>query len=352
MSDAEYPPRFSSLRSVLLGGVLLLIVLAGAVVARWLSPRQQSLRHQPASASQPRPIVQIVRPQPGLPDLSDVVDKLCPAVAIIVPRGTNPSDSGSGTPLRASAYSADGWLVTAGSDLPSMPLDAIFGDGRRASVSDVRSDAVSNLAILKADAVTPPLPFSDQTFPRVGQFGLALATPVGSGCSAGTSMIASDFLADGGNDVGYVRLQPVPDDWSAGTPLLGSDGRVLGIGTDGRPGTLIPAPIASVIIDELIRNNLSPSTSFGFRTVDYAPPFSSRLGDIRSGAGVALVEAGSSAERAGLRAGDVITTVDDHPVSSASELSRLLDAAIGKTKLTVQRQSEQMQLTVKRSSSS
>jgi S1-C subfamily serine protease len=165
-------------------------------------------------------------------------------------------------------------------------------------------------------------------------------------------MIGSDFLADGGDTVGYVRLQPAPNDWSAGTPLLGSDGRVVGIGTDGAPGTLIPAPIASVIIDELIRNSLSASTKFGFRTVDYAAPFASRLGDIRSGAGVALVQPGSSAEKAGLQAGDVITAVNDQPVSSASELSRLLDAASGKATLTVQRHSEQVQLAVNRSTSS
>jgi serine protease Do len=333
---------------VVFGGALLVIVLGGAVVARWLSPRQQSVRHEPVSASQARPIVQIVRQQPGLPDLSDMVDRLCPSVAIIVSRGSDPSDSSTAAPARASAYSSDGWLVTAASDLPPTPLDAVFGDGRRFSISDLRRDPVSKLAILKADAVTPPLTFSDQAFPRVGQFGLALGTPAGSGCSASMSMIGSDFLTDGGDTLGYVRLQPAPEDWSAGTPLLGSDGRVLGIGTDGRPGTLIPAPIASIIIDELIRNNLSASTSFGFRTIDYAPPFSSRLGDIRSGAGVALVQADSSAEKAGLQAGDVITAVDDHPVSSASELSRLLDAASGKATLTVQRHSEQMQLAVKR----
>jgi len=348
VSDAEEPPRFSSLRAVALGGALLAVVLGGAVVARFLSPSEQPLRHQSAAPSQPRPIVQIVRQQPGLPDLSDVIDRLCPSVAIIVPHGSDPSIAGSAAQARGSAYSADGWLVTAIGGLPPMPLDAVFGDGRRVEVTDLRSDPVSGLAILKTDTVAAPLAYSDQAFPRVGQFGLALATPAGSGCSAAAAMIGSDFVADGGSEVGYVRVQPTPDDWAAGTPLLGSDGRVLGIGIDGRPGALIPAPIASVIIDELIRNSLSASTSFGFRTIDYAAPFSSRLGDVRAGAGVALVEAGSSAEKAGLEAGDVITSVNDRPVSSASELGRLLDAAPGRATLAVQRRAEQFQLTIKR----
>ena len=352
MNDAERPPRVSPLGAALLGGTLLVVVLGGAFVARLLSPTQQPLRHQPIASAQPRPIVQIVRQQPGLPDLADLVDRLCPSIATIVPRGSAMKSKRDGAAqVPASTYSADGWLVTSAAALPPMPLDAVFGDGRRANLTDVRSDPVSGLAIVKADAAATPLSFSDQLFPRVGQFGLSMATPAGSGCTASASMIGSDFLADGGGPSGYVRLRPAPDDWTAGMPLLGTDGRVVGIGMEGQPGALIPAPIASGIIDELIRNSLSASTSFGFRTIDYAEPLSSRLGDVRSGAGVALVQAGSSAERAGLRAGDVITTVDDRPVSGASELSRLLDAARSKANLTVQRRSGQVQMTVKRSAS-
>lgn len=352
MSEAETPPRFGWMRVALLGGALLILVLGGAVIARLLSPRQQALHRQSAGSSQGRAIVQIIRQQPGLPDVADLVDRFCPSVAIIVARDSNPAAYREGAAQdRASAYSSDGWLVTSAAGLPPMPIDAIFGNGRRVALSDLRTDPVSGLAIIKADAAAVPLPFSDQAFPRVGQFGLALATPTGTGCSADASMIGSDFVADGGNGVAYVRMQPAPDDWAPGTPLFGADGRVLGIGTDGPPGALIPAPIASVIIDELIRNSLSASTNFGFRTIDYAAPFSARLGDVRSGAGVALVQAGSSAGKAGLQAGDIITSIDGRPVSGASELSRLLDAETGTAKLTVQRGSEQIQLTIKKTNS-
>jgi S1-C subfamily serine protease len=105
-----------------------------------------------------------------------------------------------------------------------------------------------------------------------------------------------------------------------------------------------------VILDELIRNSPSPSTSFGFRAVDYAASFATRLGQVRSGAGVALVQPASTAAKAGLQAGDVVTAVNDVPVSSASELNRALDAISGKATLTVQRQSQQLTLTLKRSS--
>lgn len=345
MSSVEEPPRFTAQRGVVLGAALLILILGGALIAGILSPHAQSPRNRPAPAPQPRPILQIVRQQPGLPDLADLVDRLCPSIAIVIAQGADPADDRT-VRVRAFAYSADGWLVAAGPGLPPMPLDVLFGDGRRANVTEVRTDPVSGLAIVKADATATPLPFSDQAFPRVGQFGLALATPVGNGCSAAAAMIGSDFIADGDGAAGDVRLRPPPDDWTAGTPVLGGDGRVLGVGSAGRPGTLIPSPIASVVIDELVRNSHSSSTDFGFRIIDYADPVSSRLGDVRTGAGVAIVQTGSPAAKAGLQAGDLITAVDDQPVSGASELGRLLDTTKRTAKLTVQRRARQLRVTI------
>jgi serine protease Do len=295
--------------------------------------------------------VQIVRQQPGLPDLADLIDRLCPSVAIIVPHGEDvPTPSSGAIVVPASVYSADGWLVTSAANLPQGQLDAVFSGGERVDLSDLRIDPVSDLAIVKASGPpAPPLAFSDQAFPRVGQFGFTLASPAASGCTSAAAMIGSDFLADGGAPFGYVRLQSQQDTWSAGTPLLGTDGRVIGIATEDPVGAAIPAPVVSVIIDELIRSSLSPTTSFGFRAIDYSAPIATRLGDVRSGAGVALVQTKSAASRAGLQAGDIVTAVGDVPVSGASELSRALDAVQGKAILTVQRRSQQLTIAIKRS---
>jgi serine protease Do len=348
VSSDQHAPTPRTYRTVVLGAVLLIVALGGAFVARLLSNGEH-----PSAARQQRPIVQIVRQQPGLPDLADLIDRLCPSVAVILSHG---SDLTTVSPQTHSApavvFSADGWLATIAAALPQAPVDAVFGDGRRVALSDLRADPVSGLAIIKAaGSAVLPLSFGDQAFPRVGQFGFALTTRAGTGCSADATMIGSDFLADGGGSVGYVRLQPPPAGWAAGTPLLGSDGRVLGIGTDDPAGALIPAPIVSTILDELIRNSPSPSTNFGFRAVDYVAPLSTRLGDVRTGAGVALVQAGSSAEKAGLLAGDIVTGVNDAPISSASELGRALDALPGKATMTVQRRSQQLTFTVSRASS-
>ena len=86
---------------------------------------------------------------------------------------------------------------------------------------------------MKAEGATlQPLAFSDQLFPRVGQFELHLQVPAGNGCSASSAMVASDFLADGRGLVGYVRVQAISPGWTSGSPFVGSDGRVVGIAMD------------------------------------------------------------------------------------------------------------------------
>jgi serine protease DegQ len=186
----------------------------------------------------------------------------------------------------------------------------------------------------------------------VGDFGLALQAPSGNGCSADIAMIGSDFLADGGGPVSYVRLQTGAAPLPAGTAFVAGDGRVIGIATtnSSAAGALIPSPIAATIVDELIRNSPSPTVAFGFRATDFTAGLSARVGDTRSrGAGVALVQPKSAAARAGLQAGDVIVAVDGSPVSSASELGRALDAAQDSASLDIARADQRLTVNVTRS---
>lgn len=345
MSDEDGKEGREGARTFPILAGLAAAALVGALLVRILAPVSNPSRG-PA-----RPIVQFVRPQAGLPDLSDIVDRSCPSVGQVVPHGTDPSADGSKASAPAFAISADGWLLTSAASLPAGQLDVVFGDGTTANLSEVRTDPVSGLSIIKSDrAAALALAFRDQALPRVGQFGFALETPIGKGCSAKVAMIESDFLADGGQSVGYVRIETDPNSWVDGLPFLGADGRLIGISISSPVGGLVPAPIASVIVDELIRNQLSPSTNFGFRVIDYSSAIAARLGNLRSGAGVSLVQVKSPAARAGLEAGDIVTAVNDVPVSSASELNRALDAQPRAATLTVQRASEQLTMSVARTS--
>lgn len=332
-------------RSVILLLGLAAAAIAGGFIARGLAPSPSQGPSVPA-----RPIVQIVR-QASLPSIAPTIERLCPSIGHIVPAG-QPSTSSSSTPVGTAAFvvSADGWLVAAAPVPANANLQAIFGDGRKATVDDIRSDPVSGLVILHVDAQgLNPLTFADQNFARVGDFGFSLKTN-GTGCAARESMIGSDFLVDALAQGVYVRLEPGGDAPSPGVPFFGSDGFVLGVATNAADNVLVPGPIAAVIVQELIRNDLSPIASFGFRAIDFTPELANRIGEQRSrGAGVALVEQKSAAEKGGLRAGDIVIAVDGSPVSSASELSRALDAVTNSATLQVARGDQQLAITVARS---
>jgi S1-C subfamily serine protease len=349
-ADGPAPPRGG--RNLLLIAAVLAAAIVGGFVARSFS-----FSPVPSTGAR-RPILQLTRGQRTLPSLAATIGLLCPSVATIVPHANGTRKSAgqpvTPTPPHAAAIliSADGWILTSG-QLPSGgQLDALFGDGTRVPISDIRSDPVSGLTVARipAQGDTDPLALGDQSFPQVGDFAFALQSPNGTGCSAASSMLSSDFLVDGGGDAISLRLQQDVGPMAPGTPVFSTDGRIIGIATGGIADTLIPAPIAATIVDELIRNSPTPLLAYGFRAIDLSPNLATRLGDLRArGVAVAIVEPRSSVDRAGLRAGDIVAAVNSSPVSSASELSRALDAATGSSTLTIVRGSNQLSMTVSRS---
>lgn len=331
-----------------LGNLLLVVsavlaaAIAGGYVARSFTetgqPKQQADQGR-------RPIIQIVRQQPGLPSLADMIATLCPSVAAIVPAGA------TGSVADGVAISPDGWVLAATATLPPGNLAVRFGAGDAVAVSETRPDPVSGLAIIKTAATgLTPLRLADQGFPRVGDFGFAIGNPAGTGCSAQAAMVASDFLADGGAPSAYVRLQPMGPDLPPGSPFLSGGGQVIGIVASTAPAnSVIPGDIVADIADELLRHSLSPTTAFGFRAEDFDQTLSTRLSDSRStGTAVALVQPKTPAARAGLQAGDIVVAVNASPVASASELGRALDAAGKTASIDVARADQRLTLTIAR----
>ena len=325
--------------------------LVGGLVATSLSPRTDAAGNRGVA-----PIVRIVRAEASNPSLADMVDKACPAIVTIV--GTQPADPGPASiragrsphrngkpPVTAGIIvSTDGQILTIGKGLPADgTVTVLTNDGQRLDATRGPVDEASGLALIKIDASDlATLDFDDPDFPRIGDWGIGLASLNGAGCTASPAMISSDFIADGATQQSYVRVSPGGDAQIQGAPFLSPDGRIVGIfgfasgsgsgkgGNGGKgqiptqaPGRLIPAGAAARIASELLRTGAFPHDRFGIEIGDVTPALAARLGDVRQqGPYISLVEAGSPAERAGLAAGDVVLLVDGNPVSSASELAR------------------------------
>lgn len=331
---------------LLIGGVVLVTAVGGAYFGRSFAPVGQP---QADSTERRRPIIQIVRGQPGFPSVADTIATLCPSIAAIAAAGT------TGSVVTGFAVSADGWVLASTAALPKGDIEVRFGTGPAVAVSETRSDPVSGLSIVKTAATgLTPVPLADQAFPRVGDFGFAIGNPTGAGCTAQAAMISSDFLTDGGAPSAYIRLQPMGPDLPPGAPFISGSGQAIGIvAAAGPTDAVIPGDVVADIADELLRDSLSPTTRFGFRAEDFDPSLAGRLSASRSsGTAIALVEPRTPAARAGLQAGDVVVAVNGAPVASASELGRALDGAGKSATMDIARVDQRLTLTIGRVSGS
>jgi putative serine protease PepD len=142
----------------------------------------------------------------------------------------------------------------------------------------------------------------------------ALDRPVTTGGESATS--STSFID-------AVQTDAAVNPGNSGGPLVGLDGKVIGVnsaiatlGQSGQSGSIglgfsIPASIASRVSDEIIKSGKATVPTLGISLSNsYTGP----------GAQIASVTAGSSAEKAGLVSGDVVTALNDKPVDDATAL--------------------------------
>jgi putative serine protease PepD len=103
---------------------------------------------------------------------------------------------------------------------------------------------------------------------------------------------------------------------SADATVPGSGGGSIGL------GFAIPANLAKTIADEIIATGTVTHSYFGMATVPIPPAAAAQAG-VPGGFLVRTVAAGGPAARAGLRAGDVITSIDGEPATSNVQLQEL-----------------------------
>jgi serine protease Do len=292
--------------------------------------------------------------------LPDLVDAACPAVVRIglgVPptSGTKPSALAS-RQLAGIVVSPDGYIVTSGRMLGGRDtLPVQFNDGRELDAKVVAIDPLSGLALVKvAGRNFATLQFADDDLPRTGDWGFGLTSSAGSGCAVQTGSIAQDFAASGETMRSSVSISPALTGNFEGVPFIGSDGRVLGLSafpdddSAGDLDVLVPGDVAARIVSEMLRSGAPPAAPFGIVAEDLGPVLAKRLGaDRQRGAVVVMVKSGSPADTAGLRAGDVVLTAGQSPISGASELGRALDPDATSIDLEIVRRGEHQQLTLK-----
>ena len=217
-----------------------------------------------------------------------------------------------------------------------------LADGTSLPATLVGRDPTTDLAVLKADALTAPVaPQADAAGVRVGALVLALGRP-GPAVTASLGVISAvggEWRTwHGGTIDRFVRLDISIYDGFSGGPLVDAGGRVLGFDTSGlsRSAALtIPGSTVNRVADQLLKDGRVTRgyLGLGMQPVRLPAALVERLrlpNDI--GLMIVSAEPGGPSDRAGVLIGDIIVAVDDTNVSDPAELLALLGAdRVGKT---------------------
>jgi serine protease Do len=275
--------------------------------------------------------------------VSSVAERLAPSVASLrVTRRTRsghmPAGAGSGVALTPDGFMLTSAHVVAGSGRGGR---ATFVDGRELSFRIVGSDPLSDLAVLRAEADDLiPAELGDAERLRVGQLVVAIGNPHGfaGSVTAGVVSAVGRSLPARGDGTARVIDNVIQTDaalnpGNSGGALADSAGRVVGVNTAvAGIGLGLAVPVDAItrrVVGALMTEGRVRRAHMGIAGGPRPLPPTARERLSRD-TGVEVVEVmpHSPAERAGLRAEDLIVELDGRPVTSVLELQRLMVAEL------------------------
>jgi serine protease Do len=235
--------------------------------------------------------------------------------------------TGSGFIVDPAGVVVTNYHVVKGADQVEVRLK----DGRQFIARDIKSDPLTDVAILRIDAKDlPALSWGDSAAMEIGDRVLAVGAPFGL-----TGSVTHGIVSGKGRALNlhkyedFVQTDAAINPGNSGGPLVNLDGQVVGVNSVIKSrsggfqgvGLAISSNLARKVADALSKNGSVKRGYLGIRVGDLEPAVAERMG-LKDGAGalVAEVVPNSPAEKAGLKDGDVITALAGKPVKSAAEV--------------------------------
>ena len=249
------------------------------------------------------------------------------------PRNRIEGSLGSGVILRP-----DGVIVTNNHVVQGgQEITVALADRREFPARILLADARTDLAVLKIDLPPgeklPVLAIDDGADTQVGDLVLAIGDPFGVGQTVTNGIISAlNRTADPNGDAGaYIQTDAAINPGNSGGALVDMDGELIGVnsfilsrsGTSSGVGFAVPGPVVRRVLEAALGGGHSVVRPWlGARLQSVTPEIAQSLGLARPvGALVAQVWPGGAAERAGLKQGDLVTSVEGSPVVDAAALN-------------------------------
>lgn len=261
--------------------------------------------------------------------------KIQPSVVTIAVQAGNSGGIGTGVVLDTNGYilTNDHVVSPAGQ---GGTLTVTFQNGKTARATVVGTSASNDLAVIKVDGVSDltPATFAQSESLTVGQTVVAVGAPLGLSESVTSGIVSSTARPVRSGDNGDAVYMAVQTDaainpGNSGGPLVDLNGSVIGInssiastgsGQGGQSGNIgigfaIPSDVAVRVAGELIASGKAPNAALGVSLAGSDSDFSPA-----TGVTLESVTGGGAAARAGLRAGDVVTKLNDFYTTTADAL--------------------------------
>jgi putative serine protease PepD len=230
-------------------------------------------------------------------------------------------------------YDSNGYIVTNDHVVQgATKVSVTFADGSKYSAKVVGTDPSTDLAVLKVDAPSSklhPLSLGDSSNLEVGDGVVAIGSPFGldeTVTSGIVSALGRDISALNNYTIsGAIQTDAAINHGNSGGPLLNMEGQVVGVtsqiesdggGNEG-VGFAVPSNTISQVVSKLVNGEKVVHPYLG---VSIGTPVN------RSGAQVATVRSGSPADKAGLKADDVITSFGGETITSPNDLTAAVAA--------------------------
>jgi S1-C subfamily serine protease len=267
--------------------------------------------------------------------VAGVAEQLTPKVASLrVPRR---GSQGRGESLGSGVvFTSDGFLLTNAHVVgQASGGTAAFADGTTVAFQVVGADPLSDLAVLRANGATPePAVLGEADDLVVGQLVVAVGNPLGlaGSVTAGVVSALGRSMPAGQSRVieDVIQTDAALNPGNSGGALADSRAQVVGINTAvAGIGLGLAVPINNTtrrIMSALMHDGRVRRGYLGIAVAPapVAPVWRSRLGGRSTGLRVASVVGGGPGDRAGLRTGDLLLTVDGQEVATAQDLQRLM----------------------------
>jgi serine protease Do len=239
--------------------------------------------------------------------------------------------------------SPDGYIITNNHVVAeAVDVEVILADRRQYKGRVVATDPKTDVAVVKINATSlPTVSWGDSSNLAVGDFVLAIGNPLGLSRSVTFGIVSAVGRADVGvaDFEDFIQTDAPINPGNSGGALVNIKGELVGINTaiasptGGSVGVgfAIPSNMARAAMQSLIKTGRVVRGFLGASTQDVTPLLGKifRLPDVK-GAIVTDLQIKGSAEKAGLRRGDVVVRFDARDVMDSGHLRNLVAAsAIG-----------------------